>query len=386
MANLIYSYGKQTIDKNDIETLNSVLKSPYLTQGPQIEKFEHVLCAFTGAKYATVVSSGTAALHLACLALGITKGEEGITSPLTFVASANCLLYCGATVKFADICPNTGLINPEEIIKHISKKTKVIIPVHYAGQSCDMEKIAQIANKHKLSVIEDASHAIGSDYKNKKVGSCQFSDMCIFSFHPVKTITTGEGGAITTNSKELYEKLKLYRTHGITKEIKKFTNPNHLEIGPWYYEMHELGFNYRLTDLQAALGISQLKKLNEFAVKRNEIFRLYVEEFKNDARFKTLPYNKKTVYHLFPLLLQFQHLKMTKVEVFKELNKQGIYPQVHYIPAHLQPYYSKNLRYFKENYPYAELFYEQEMSLPLYPNLKLIDIKHIVSVIKKSIH
>lgn len=383
MKKNIYHYGKQTIDNKDIASINKVLKSAFLTQGPVVTEFEKSLCHYTKAKYALAVANGTVALHLAMLVLGIQKDHEVITSPLTFVASANCVLYCGGKVVFADIEEDSGLIDPSEIEKKITKNTKAIIPVHYAGQSADMEKIAQIAKKHNLFVIEDAAHAIGSEYQGSKVGSCRYSDMTIFSFHPVKTITTGEGGAITTNNHNLYKKLLLLRTHGITKERQDFKNPYNIEIGPWYYEMQFLGFNYRLTDIQAALGVSQMRKISHFNKKRREIVEIYKKAFAKDERFMTL--TEKTygipAYHLFPLLINFGKIKKTKTELFKDLEKNGLHLQVHYIPVHLQPYYKK-FGYKLGDFPNAEKFYQQEVSLPLYPSLTSSDINKIIKTIK----
>lgn len=369
----MYSYGRQHIDEDDIQAVVETLKSDFLTQGPKVEEFEQKLCQVTGAKYAVAVSNGTAALHLAVLALGIQKGDEGITSPITFVASANCLRYVGAAVKFADIDPETALIDPVKIEQAITPKTKVIIPVHFAGQSCDMEVIAEIAKKHNLHVVEDAAHAIGSIYKGHKVGSCKYSDLTTFSFHPVKTITTGEGGAITTNDPSLYQKLLRLRTHGIIQR---------LDIAPWYYEMQDLGYNYRLPDILATLGTSQLKKLPEFSRKRKEIVEYYRQTFAGDKRFKLLKENdgNDTVFHLFPLLINFNEVKKDKKLIFKELAESGIKSQVHYIPIHLHPYY-KNLGYSMGDFINAEHFYSQELSIPIYPALKSSDISSISSLL-----
>lgn len=372
-----YSYGKQTINKDDIKTVVKTLKSDFLTQGPKVKEFEDKITRYTGAKYAVVVSNGTAALHLAILTLNINSNHEGITTPITFVASANCLRYVGASVKFADIEPETALIDPKEIIKKITNKTKVIIPVHYAGQSCNMQTISKIAKKNNLYIVEDAAHALGSEYKGYKVGSCQYSDITTFSFHPVKTITTGEGGAITTNNKKLYEKLLQLRTHGIVRKP---------EITPWHYEMQTLGFNYRLPDLLATLGISQMDRLNNFIKRRQEIVKVYRKAFKNDERFTILKEmsNSKAVFHLFPLLLNFDKLKMNKKEIFNKLSEKGVRLQVHYIPIHLHPYY-KELGFKKGDFPIAENYYKKEVSIPLYPLLKKEEVLQIIEIIKKNI-
>ncbi|MDP3014641.1 MAG: aminotransferase class I/II-fold pyridoxal phosphate-dependent enzyme, partial [Candidatus Subteraquimicrobiales bacterium] len=275
MQNFI-PYGKQWIDEDDIKAVEEVLKSDFLTQGPKIAEFEKAICRYTGAKYCVAAANGTAALHLAVLALEIKRGSEGITSPITFVASANALIYGGLRPIFADIDEKTYNIDPTEIKKRITLKTKVLIPVHFAGQSADMAEISKIAKSKDLLIIEDAAHAIGSRYADgAKIGSCGYSDMTTFSFHPVKTITTGEGGAITTNSGKLYKRLLLLRTHGITKDEKELSQTP----GPWYYEMQALGYNYRLTDIQAALGISQLKKLDKFKFRRREIVEAYNKAF-----------------------------------------------------------------------------------------------------------
>jgi len=376
-------YGRQWIDQGDIEAVVSVLKSDFLTQGPKIEEFENVICRYTGAKYAVAVSSGTAALHIAVLALN-TKNGEGITSPNTFVASANCLLYTGLTPRFADIDKKTYCIDAKEIPKKITSKTRIFIPVHFAGQVADMEAIYQIAKKKKIFVIEDASHALGSKYEDEsRVGNCKFSDMTIFSFHPVKTITTGEGGVITTNSKNLYEKLLMLRTHGITKDPKYLTQNS----GFWYYEMQELGFNYRMTDLQAALGICQLEKLDKFIQRRKEIVKQYNQAFK-DIPGTTIPFEKiknSSAFHLYVLQIDFEKIGKTRSQVMDELKAKGIGTQVHYIPVHTQPYYKKNFGYKKGDFPVSEKYYEQALSIPLYPKMSDGDIKYIIKTLLKII-
>lgn len=378
-----YTYGKQTISIRDILAVLSSLRSNFLTQGPKVTEFEEKLCSYTKAKYAVAVSNGTAALHLCMLALNVSKDDEVITSPNTFLASANCVLYAGGKVKFADIEEATANINLENIEEAVTAKTKGIIPVHFAGQSCDMEKIARIAKKHNLFVVEDAAHAIGSDYKDSKVGSCKYSDMTIFSFHPVKTITTDEGGAITTNNKELYEKLLSLRSHGMTKNADKLTKND----GSWYYEMQELGFNYRLTDIQAALGISQLEKIDEFKKKRRNAVNEYKKLLEDDERFSYLEEKEfsNACFHLFPLLINFDKIKMNKKEVFETLKNNGLFLQVHYIPVHNQPYY-KNLGFNDGDFPNTEEYYKKTISLPLYPSLTKQDIKEIIKRVKKVIN
>ncbi|MEN6384144.1 MAG: UDP-4-amino-4,6-dideoxy-N-acetyl-beta-L-altrosamine transaminase [Phycisphaerales bacterium] len=369
---MTYSYGKQSISPGDIQEVTKVFDSPFLTQGPKVKEFEKAICDYTGAKYTVAVANGTAALHIAALAAGIKQGDEVITSPNTFLASANCVLYAGGTVRFADIDNKTACIDPLEIEKHITKATKAIIPVHFAGICCDMEKIAQIAKKHNLLIIEDAAHAIGSEYKGSKVGNCAHSLATIFSFHPVKTITSGEGGAVTTNDKDLYEKLLALRSHGIYRKNR------------WEYEMRDLGFNYRLTDIQAALGISQLKRIGIFAEKRRRLFAMYAEAFKGDERFSLLeePVYSKACYHLCPLLIDFDKIKISKEELFDKFREKGLFLQVHYIPVHTQPYYQK-LGFKWGDFPKAENYYRRELSLPLYPDLTEEDIKVIVKIIKE---
>lgn len=377
-----YGYGKQSITFFDIWEVIKALKSPCLTQGPKIKEFEDAICNYTGSKYAVTVSNGTSALHLCMLAFDIKQGDEVITSPNTFLASSNCVLYAGGTPKFADIDAETACISPEEIEKQITSNTKGIIPVHFAGQSCDMEKIKAIADKHNLFVVEDAAHAIGSEYKDTKVGYCKYSDMTVFSFHPVKTITTGEGGAITTNNKELYEKLLMLRSHGVIKNPEILTKND----GPWYYEMHELGYNYRITDIQAALGISQLKRLNKFTKKRRQIVDWYRQELAGDQRFSLLEEKEfsKACFHLCPLLIDFDKINISKKELFSKLQEKGLNLQVHYISVHTQPYYKK-LGFNEGDFPKAEEYYKKALSLPLYVDLNYSDIKQIVKIIKETV-
>ncbi len=381
MSNLI-PYGRQWIDQDDIQAVTTVLKSDYLTQGPKVEEFEKALCDYTGAKFCLALSNGTAALHLAVAAMKIEKSMEGITSPITFAASANCLLYNGLKPVFADIDPKTYTISPDEIKKKITAKTKVIIPVDFAGQPAEMEQISKIAREKDICVVEDAAHAIGSRYNDgNHVGSCKYSDMTIFSFHPVKTITTGEGGAITTNNRELYKHLLLLRSHGITKDQAKLEqNP-----GPWYYEMQTLGFNYRLTDIQAALGISQLKRLDKFVEKRREIIRKYNKAFK-DLPDMVVPYEKDGVFsafHLYVLQIDFKKIGTSREEIMAKLREKNIGTQVHYIPVHLQPYYRNNFGYKPGDYPIAEQYYEKAISLPLYPKMSDSDVKYVIENFKR---
>ncbi len=377
-----YNYGKQYIDWCDIWAVLKTLRSNFLTQGPKVAQFEKDICEYSGAKYAVAVANATAGLHIAMLALEIGDGDEIITSTNTFLASANCALYVGATPKFADIDSATACIDAAEIEKNITAKTKVLIPVHFAGQSCDMKKIYAIAKRHNLFVVEDAAHAIGSQYCGSKVGACQYSDMTIFSFHPVKNMTTGEGGAITTNNEKLYKKLLLLRSHGMSRDPQTLSKND----GPWYYEMHDFGFNYRMTDIQAALGSSQLKKIDKFAARRREIVEFYKKEFAGDDRFSFLEESgdSKACFHLFPLLIDFDKVKNSKKDLFLTLQQNGLNLQIHYIPVHLQPFYKK-LGFKEGDFPNAEKYYQKTISLPLYYGLKNCDLKKIVKIIKDNI-
>ena len=373
----IIPYGRQWVDASDIREVIKVLKSDWLTQGPKIKEFEDALCKYTGAKYAVAVSSGTAALHISCLAANIKRGDEVITSPITFVASANSISYCGGKPVFADIQKDTVNIDPEEIKKKINPNTKAIIPIHFAGHPCDLEEIKEIAEKHNLLIIEDASHALGAEYKNSKIGSCKYSDMTIFSFHPVKHITTGEGGAVLTNQKDLYQRLLLFRNHGITKEKEKMTRFD----GPWYYEMQELGFNYRMTDFQCALGISQLKKLEKYIERRRELVSIYNKELSKIDKI-ILPVEKsyvKSSWHIYYIRLKDASKRRL---IFEELQKSNIGVQVHYIPVYLQPYYQKNFDYHMGNCPKAEEYYKSTITLPLYPKMTDKDIKYVIEILK----
>ena len=369
-------YGKQWIDDEDIKAVVEVLKSDYLTTGPKIEEFEEKFAAYVGAKYAVAVSNGTAALHAACFAAGIGPGDEVITTPLTFAASANCVLYQGGKPVFADIDPETYNISVEEIKKKITNKTAAVIPVHFTGQACDMEEIYEIARENNLIVIEDAAHALGATYKGEKIGNCRFSDMTVFSFHPVKHITTGEGGMITTNDKELYEKLKLFRTHGITKEPDRYIRKTDES---WYHEQQFLGYNYRMTDIQAALGISQLKKSDEFLKRRREIARIYNQKLAEIEWIK-LPYqetDRESSWHLYVIQVDEEKLGKSRKDVFNYLRSKGIGVQVHYIPVYWHPYYQE-LGYGKGLCKVAESIYKLIISLPIYPALNDEDVNYII--------
>lgn len=366
MNDKVFGYSHQSIDETDVKAVTDVLKSAFLTCGPKIKEFEQAICDYTGAKYCVAVSNATAGLHIAVLAAGLKSGDEGITSPMTFLSSANCICFAGAKPVFADIDPKTANIDPTEIAKHITPRTKVIIPVHFAGQSCDMEKISAIAQKNNLIVIEDAAHALGSDYKGTKVGSCKYSDMTVFSFHPVKNITTAEGGAVTTNNEELYHKLLALRTHGVYKDgaMQK----------TWEYEMRELGFNYRMTELQAALGISQLQKIEKFKQRRREIVDYYNQNL-GLPHLQEMPFSN-ACFHLYPILVD------NRKDFYFKAREKGLNLQVHYIPVHTQPYYAR-FGYKYGDYPQAEVYYEKCISLPLYPNLTNEDLAEIIHRIKE---
>ena len=372
-------YGHQYIDEDDINAVAEVLRSDYLTCGPKITQLEQKLCELTGATYAVAVSNGTAALHIACLAAGLMEGDELITTPITFAASANCALYCGATPVFADIDDKTYNIDPLEIEKKINDKTKAIVAVDFTGQAADMAPIMEMASKRGIVVIEDAAHSIGTIYRGKAVGS--IADMTTFSFHPVKTVTSGEGGAVLTNSKEFYEKLCLFRTHGITRESSLLEKEPH---GPWYYEQIELGFNYRLTDIQAALLISQLDKLEIFKTRRKEIVERY------NTAFETLPEivvqqeipESDTTRHLYILRIRPDRLTINRKGFFEAMAAENIHCNVHYIPVYHHPYYEK-LGYPKGICPKAEALYEEMMSLPLYYAMSDADVEDVIAAVKK---
>jgi len=376
-------YGHQWIDEEDIKAVSEVLRSDWITQGSKVVEFEKEFASYVGAKYAVTVNSGTTALHAACFAAQIEKGDEAITTPITFAASANCVLYQGGTPVFADIDENTLNIDPVEIKKKITKKTKALIPVDFTGRPVDLEKILQIAQDNNLVVIEDASHALGATYKGRKIGS--ISDMTIFSFHPVKHITTGEGGMITINNKEYHERLKLFRTHGITKDKDKLLNYE----GPWYYEMQELGCNYRLTDFQCALGLSQLKKIDRIIQRRREIVQKYNCEFKDMPEIKIpqiSPATSNPAWHIYIIQLNLKRLKVGRREIFEALRAENIGVNVHYIPVHLQPYYQKRYGYHLGDFTKAENYYSQAITLPVFPKMSDKDVNDVIKAMKKVIN
>jgi len=373
-------YGRQWIDDDDIEAVVEVLKGDYLTTGPYISKFEQAVAQYVGAKYAVAFSNGTAALHGACFAAGIGEGDEVITTPMTFAASANCVLYQGGMPVFVDIDEKTYNIDPNKIEEKITDKTKAIIPVDFTGQPVDLDRILEIAKKYNLVVIEDAAHALGATYKGRKIGS--ISDMTMFSFHPVKHITSGEGGIITTNNKEYYEKLLQFRSHGITRNKEKL-NEYH---GPWYYEMQFLGYNYRMTDIQAALGTSQLKKIDQFVELRRKYVSIYNSAFKDMDEIIT-PFqheNGESSWHLYIIRLNLDKLTSSRREIFEALQQQNIGINVHYIPVHLQPYYQQ-LGYKKGICPNAEKLYDEIITLPLFPAMSDKDVRDVIKAVKQTI-
>ena len=356
-------YGRQFVDDDDIKSVVEVMKSDFITQGERVREFEEKLAKICGSKYAVAFNSGTSALFGAYYASGLRVGDEFITSPITFAATSNAGLYLGAKPVFVDIERDTGNINTDMIEAAVTEKTQLIVPIHYAGHPCDMEKIRNIADKFNLKIIEDGCHALGAKYKNHTIGSCKYSDMAVFSFHPVKHITTGEGGAVLTNVKEYYDKLVMFRNHGITKEPDKLINPSH---GSWYYEMQFLGYNFRMTDIQGALGISQLDKLVRFIQKRRYISERYFEIFKRNPYFD-LPVEKDYgfhAYHLFPIRLK-NELVHKKIQIVSILHGKGLGVQIHYIPVYLHPYYAK-LGYKQGLCKVAEDFYGEEISIPIY--------------------
>ncbi|MGP5645276.1 UDP-4-amino-4,6-dideoxy-N-acetyl-beta-L-altrosamine transaminase [Psychrobacter celer] len=379
-------YGRQDISQQDIDAVVEVLQSDFLTQGPKVPAFEKSVMEACNAKYAVAVNSATSALHIACLALGLGKGDWLWTTPNTFVASANCGLYCGAQVDFVDIDPRTYNMSAKALEQKlvIAEKEgtlpKVVIPVHFSGQPCDMVAIRALSHKYGFKVIEDASHAIGGKYKEEPIGNCRYSDITVFSFHPVKIVTTAEGGVAVTNDTKLAEQLNILRSHGITRDEGLMTKP---ADGPWYYQQIELGYNYRMTDMQAALGVSQMQRLNDYVAKRHELAEHYNELLKDLPI--TLPWQHEDSYsglHLYVIRLQLDKISKTHLEVFKDMREAGILVNLHYIPVHLQPYYQE-MGFEKGQFPEAEQYYKEAISLPMFPTLSYEQQQEVVESLKK---
>jgi UDP-4-amino-4,6-dideoxy-N-acetyl-beta-L-altrosamine transaminase len=382
-------YARQSISSADIAAVTAVLRSDWLTQGPAVERFERALAAHCGANHAVAVANGTAALHLACLALGLRPGDEVWTSPNTFVASANCALYCWARVDFVDIDTRTYNLSVEKLAEKLAaakkrgRLPKIVIPVHFAGQSCEMKAIAALARKYRFRVIEDASHAIGGKHLGKPIGDCRYSDAVVFSFHPVKIITTGEGGMVTTRHPNVYDRLMRLRTHGITRDGRQMQSESH---GPWYYQQVDLGFNYRITDIQAALGLSQLKRINKFIARRKFLAKRY-NKILADLPL-TLPWqhpDTASAWHLYVVRLQTERIRKTHRQVFEGLRGAGIGVNLHYIPVHTQPYYRK-LGFKSGQFPEAEIYYSEAISLPMFYELTEADQDRVARVLKRILY
>ncbi|MBT9485438.1 UDP-4-amino-4,6-dideoxy-N-acetyl-beta-L-altrosamine transaminase [Sediminibacterium sp.] len=380
-------YGRQDISEEDIQAVIDVLKSDYLTQGPAIPAFEQAVAANCGVKFGVAVNSATSALHIACMALNLGKGDILWTSPITFVASANCALYCGATVDFVDIDPLTYNMSVEALEKKLQqaevegKLPKIVVPVHLAGQSCEMEKIHLLSKKYGFRIIEDASHGIGGKYKGSPIGNCLYSDITVFSFHPVKIITTGEGGMCMTNDPEIALRLTHYRSHGITRQPAEMT---HVPDGPWYYQQIDLGFNYRITDIHAALGLSQLKRLDEFVQKRHEIARRYDTTLASDTL--TIHYQHPdtySAYHLYIIRLKKKEGGIGRLQMFEKLRAAGILVNLHYIPVYHHPYYEKTGKYNRADFPNAEAYYAESISIPMHTMLTNDEQQFVIDQIEK---
>jgi UDP-4-amino-4,6-dideoxy-N-acetyl-beta-L-altrosamine transaminase len=381
-------YGRQNVTQDDIDAVVTVLKSEFLTQGPVVPQFERTVADYTGANFGVALNSATSALHVACIALELGEGDWLWTSPNTFVASANCGLYCGAKVDFVDIDPLTynmcvdALADKLIQAKADNKLPKVIIPVHFAGQSCDMKRIHQLSQKYSFRIIEDASHAIGGKYLDQPIGDCQYSDITVFSFHPVKIITTAEGGLATTCQEELANKMGLLRSHGITRDPGLMTKPME---GGWYYQQIYLGFNYRMTELQAALGVSQMQRLNEYVTKRHELQQRY------DVLLKDLPVitphqfkDSYSALHLYPIQLELEKINPSHSQVFDELRENGLGVNLHYIPVHMQPYY-RDMGFKPGDYPNSERYYSRTISLPLFQGLTRVQQNQVAEVLARVI-
>lgn len=381
-------YGRQNISEADIRAVVDILRSDFLTQGPAVPAFENRVASHCGSKYAVAVNSATSALHLACIALGVGPGDVVWTSPVTFVASANCALYCGATVDFVDIDSRTYNLSAASLEQKLIRADrdgvlpKVVIPVHHSGQPCEMVAIWKLSQKYGFKIIEDASHAIGGRYRGQPIGDCRYSDVIVFSFHPVKTITCGEGGVAVTNDAGLADRMTLLRSHGITRDASRMT---HAPDGPWYYQQIDLGFNYRMTDLQAALGRSQIDRLEEFVATRHEIARRYDELLAGLPL--TTPWQHPDGYsglHLYVVRLKLEQLQRSRAQVFDSLKSKGVGANVHYIPVYLQPFY-EGLGFRAGHCPEAEHFYQEAVSLPMFPALTPQQQQHVVAALRSAL-
>lgn len=381
-------YGRQDINAADIQSVIEVLQSDWLTQGSAVNRFEQAVADYCGVKYAIAVSSATAALHIACLAIDLGKQDYLWTSPNTFVASANCGLYCGANVDFVDIDPRTYNLSVDLLKQKLYEASqlaclpKVLVPVHFAGQSCEMDKIAALSQQYGFKVIEDASHAIGGKYQGKAIGCCEFSDLAVFSFHPVKIITTGEGGMVLTNREDLYEKLIRLRSHGITRDPEFMQGESH---GAWYYQQLELGFNYRMTDIQAALGVSQMQRLDEFVTRRRFLAQRY-DHLLQDLPL-TLPWQHpetNSSWHLYVIRLNLGKINKTHRQLFERLRQAGIGVNLHYIPVHTQPYY-QNLGFKQGDFLEAEKYYQEAISIPMYYGLTEREQEQVITILREAL-